>query len=73
MNLPDVVARLATPDAALIAAYRAGLEAVRAEMRRFGANGVPALIIGTGNDRRLMQASALFGSLDVLVEGLKAA
>jgi putative protein-disulfide isomerase len=73
MNLPDVVARLATPDAALIAAYRAGLEAARAEMRRFGANGVPALIIGTGNDRRLMQASALVGSLDVLVEGLKAA
>jgi putative protein-disulfide isomerase len=73
MNLPDVVARLAAPDAALIAAYRAGLEAARAEMRRFGANGVPALIIGTGNDRRLMQASALLGSLDVLVEGLKAA
>jgi putative protein-disulfide isomerase len=73
MNLPDVVARLATPDAALIVAYRARLEAGRAEMRRFGANGVPALIIGTGNDRRLMQASALFGSLDVLVDGLKAA
>jgi putative protein-disulfide isomerase len=42
-------------------------------MRRFGANGVPALIVGTGDDRRLVQASALFGSLDVLVDGLKAA
>jgi putative protein-disulfide isomerase len=73
MNLPEVAGRLATPDAALIVAYRARLEAGRAEMRRFGANGVPALIIGTGNDRRLMQASALFGSLDVLVDGLKAA
>jgi len=73
MNLSEVAARLAMPDAALIAAYRARLEAGRAEMRRFGANGVPALIIGTGNDRRLMQASALFGSLDVLVDGLKAA
>jgi putative protein-disulfide isomerase len=73
MNLPEVAARLATPDTALIVAYRARLEAARAEMRRFGANGVPALIVGTGHDRRLVQASALFGSLDVLVDGLKAA
>jgi putative protein-disulfide isomerase len=42
-------------------------------MRRFGANGVPALIVGTDHGRRLVQASALFGSLDVLVDGLKAA
>jgi putative protein-disulfide isomerase len=73
MNLPEVAARLASPDAALIAAYRARLEAARAEMRRFGASGVPALIVGTGHDRRLVQAGARFGSLDVLVDGLKAA
>ncbi|WP_369724381.1 DsbA family protein [Bradyrhizobium sp. LLZ17] len=73
MNLSEVAARLAAPDTALIAAYRARIEAARAEMRRFGANGVPALIVGTGDDRRLMQANALFGSLDVLVDGLKAA
>lgn len=73
MNLPEVAARLASPDAALIAAYRARLEAARAEMRRFGASGVPALIVGAGDDRRLVQASALFGSLNVLIDGLKAA
>jgi putative protein-disulfide isomerase len=73
VNLPEVAARLASPDTVLIAAYRARLEAGRAEMRRLGANGVPALIVGTGNDRRLVQASALFGSLDVLIDGLKAA
>lgn len=73
MQLAEAADRLAAPDAALIAAYRDRLEAGRAEMRRFGANGVPALIKGKGNDRRLVQASALFGSLDALVDGLKAA
>jgi putative protein-disulfide isomerase len=73
VQLAEAADRLAAPDAALIAAYRDRLEAGRAEMRRFGANGVPALIKGEGNDRRLVQASALFGSLDVLVDGLKAA
>jgi putative protein-disulfide isomerase len=42
-------------------------------MRRFGVDGVPALIVGEGEGRRLVRASALFGSIDVLVAGLRAA
>ena len=73
LNLPAVADRLANPDDVLMAAYRTRLEAARVEMRRFGANGVPALIVGAGDNRRIVGASALFGSMEVLVEGLKAA
>lgn len=73
LNLPESADRLATPDDALIAAYRGRLEAARVEMQRFRANGVPALIVGTGDQRRMVQASALFGSVDGLVAELKAA
>ncbi len=72
-NLTEAAERLTSPDLALVAAYRARIDRARAEMRRFNANGVPALIVGTGGDRRLVQASALFGTLDGLVETLKAA
>lgn len=73
LNLPEIADRLANPDDALMAAYRTRLEAARVEMRRFGANGVPALIVGAGSNRRIVGASALFGSMEVLIEGLKAA
>lgn len=61
------------PDDALLAACRHRIETARADMRRFNANGVPALIVGDGDNRRLLQGSALFGSLDVLLSDLKAA
>jgi putative protein-disulfide isomerase len=73
LNLSDSAARLANPDDALIATCRSRIEAARVEMHRFGASGVPALIVGTGDKRSMMPASALFGSLDSLVTRLKAA
>lgn len=73
LNLPEIADRVADPDDVLIDAYRTRLKAARVEMRRFDANGVPALIVGAGDNRRIVGASALFGSVEVLVEGLKAA
>ena len=73
LNLPEIAYRLENPDDVLMAAYRTRLDAARVEMRRFGVNGVPALIVGAGDSRRILGASALFGSMEVLVEGLKAA
>jgi len=70
-NLTEAAERLTGPDAALVAAYRARVEGARSEMRQFGANGVPALIVGESGDRRLVPASALFGSLEGLVERLR--
>ena len=73
LDMPEIADSLATPDAALMAAYRSGVETARTEMRRLGAEGVPALIVGAGDSRRLVRASALFGSTDMLVAELKAA
>lgn len=73
LNLPEIADRLSNPDAVLMAAYRTRLKAGRVEMRRFGVSGVPALIVGAGDNRRIVGASALFGSTEVLVEGLRAA
>lgn len=73
LQLPEIADRLATLDDALIAANRTRLETARVEMRRFGASGVPALIAGTGDSRRLVSTSGLFGSMETLVAELKAA
>ncbi|HSI40711.1 MAG TPA: DsbA family protein [Xanthobacteraceae bacterium] len=73
LDMPGIADRLAVPDDALLAAYRTRIEAARLEMRRLGAEGVPALIVGSGTSRRLLRANALFGSTDVLVAGLQAA
>jgi putative protein-disulfide isomerase len=73
LELPEIADRLATPDDELIAAYGKRIEAARGEMRRFGADGVPALIVSVGDNRRIVRGSALFGNIGVLVGGLKVA
>lgn len=73
LELNDAADQLANRDPRVIAAYQTRLDAARQEMRRFGASGVPALVVGTGDNRRIVQASALFGSIDMLIAGLKAA
>jgi putative protein-disulfide isomerase len=73
LNLHAAADRLATPDDALIAAYRNRTEAAREEMRRLGVNGVPMLIVGSGLNRRTASTNALLGSLENLIAGLKAA
>ncbi|WP_027054237.1 DsbA family protein [Mesorhizobium erdmanii] len=65
--------RLQTPDEALLDAYRSRVSAARADMARFNAEGVPALIVDRDGDQRLMRASALFGAFDVLANQLHAA
>ncbi len=71
LGLQEAADRLTTPDDDLTAAYRKRLEAAREEMHRFGAKGVPALIAGVGESRRLVPGNALFGSLEVLVARLQ--
>lgn len=73
LDMPEIADRLEAPDEALMAAYRSRVETARSEMRRLGAEGVPALFVGAGDSRRLVRASALFGSKDMLVAELKAA
>jgi len=42
-------------------------------MRRFGISGVPALLVGGGTERHLLQGNLLFGRFDLLVSQLQAA
>jgi putative protein-disulfide isomerase len=65
--------RLQSPDEALLDAYRSRVSAARADMARFGAEGVPGLIVDRDGDERLMRTSALFGAFDVLANQLRAA
>ncbi len=64
---------LAASDAELIGANQDRVASANADTRKFGANGVPNLIVGDGVKRRLVAGGALFESLETLVEDLKAA
>ncbi|MBU8545252.1 MULTISPECIES: DsbA family protein [Roseomonadaceae] len=72
-GLPDAAARLAAPDAALRAALGQHITASQALMQEMGAEGVPALVVGTGPSCRLLPASVLFGGADALLGSLAAA
>ncbi|MCJ2185863.1 DsbA family protein [Novosphingobium beihaiensis] len=69
----DAAARLADADADLLAACSERIEAARADMARFGLQGVPALIAERDGQRGLVPPGALFGDLDALVRHLTAA
>ncbi len=69
----DAADRVRTPDEDLLAAYRRRIDAARSDMARFGANGVPAIVIGEGTKRRLLPGGALFGDFDTLIRELQAA
>lgn len=65
--------RLRAPDPELMAAYRARITSSRDDMALFGAKGVPALVVGKGDSRRLLPSSALFGGPEMLLAQLEAA
>jgi putative protein-disulfide isomerase len=69
----EAAARIRTPDEPLLAKYRKRTTAARKLMEDFGAQGVPALILGEGGSARLASSSALYGGLDVLIKELEAA
>ncbi|MFK4811792.1 DsbA family protein [Devosia sp. ZW T5_3] len=69
----DAAGRLRAPDQQLLAAYRTRIKAARADMARFSANGVPALIIGKDDKRRLLPSGTLFGDPQILAAQLEAA
>jgi putative protein-disulfide isomerase len=71
LGLNEAAKRIAAPDESLLAANDARVAQAQSDMRRFGAEGAPTLLVGAGQRRRLVQASALFGSLDVLIAGLQ--
>jgi putative protein-disulfide isomerase len=73
LNLNEAAARFVVPDEELLSANRARIAEGQAEMSRFSARGVPTLIAGQGQDRRVVNSSALYGDADKLISGLHAA
>jgi putative protein-disulfide isomerase len=69
----EAAGRVRTPDQDLMAVYRKRVEAARADMTRFGADGVPALVAGSGAERRLLSSTLLFGRFELLASQLRAA
>lgn len=59
-------ARLAAPDEELVETNRLIIARARALRDEFRVDGVPALIVGDGRDRRLLTASQLLGDADLL-------
>ena len=72
-QLTEAARRVRTPDDDLMAVYRSRVEAARADMARFGVDGVPALVVGSGGARRLLSSSLLFGRFEHLARQLQAA
>jgi putative protein-disulfide isomerase len=68
----DAASRVRTVDDALMTAYRSRIEAARAGMVRFAVDGVPALVVGTGAERRRLNGSLLFGRFELLAAQLRA-
>lgn len=69
----DAARRVASPDADVLGAYRARIDAARREMARLGAQGVPTLVVEDARGSRLMPSDALFGDRQALAAHLHAA
>lgn len=72
LKLKDAALRLSAPDEDLLSANHARIGNGRAEMRHFGARGVPALIAAQGQNRRLVDANALFAGTEALIASFTA-
>lgn len=71
-GLPAAARSLRAPDEGLYAVYRKKTSAARSDMAAFGANGVPALVVGEAANRRLLNSNALFGDFDQLAAQIAA-
>lgn len=71
LDLSAAAEVFATADASLLTANQRRVEAARAEMMRFGAQGVPTLIAGTGQQRAMVPRAELYDNADALIAKLQ--
>lgn len=67
MGLGAAADRLMAGDAELLTANAARVHKAQGLMQRFGAQGVPALIVTDDNGTRMLRGDALYGSFDSLL------
>lgn len=72
LSLDAAAARIAAPDADLIAINKARTVAAMGTMINVGARGVPTLIAGNGDNRQLVSSRAVFASANALIEEVTA-
>lgn len=65
-GFPAAARSLRAPVESLYAAYHEKVSAARRDMAAFGVNGVPALVAGNDDTRRLLNSNALFGDFNQL-------
>jgi putative protein-disulfide isomerase len=70
-GVSEAADRMVTRDETLLATNRARIVEAQAGMRRSGAGGVPALLVGD-EPRRLIRANELFGNVEPLIAELTA-
>ena len=71
LNLEQAAARVAQPDAELLAANLARIDHAQALMREFSARGVPSLIAEVGAKRWMVDPGAAYYSPGALVSQLE--
>jgi putative protein-disulfide isomerase len=71
LDLGHAAQLILAPDEDLLSANRARVASTRALMQQFGVNGVPALIVGEGAARRLLESPALFVRAEDLIARLQ--
>lgn len=72
MGLNQAASLLLAQDDGLLSHSRERVRVAQGSMAQMGTSGVPALVIGTGKQRRLISSNALFGSWEGLFKDLRA-
>lgn len=73
LGLNEAAKRFAAPDEELLAFNKSRIEAAQVVMHRFGARGVPTLVVGEGAEARVVSSNALYGQTEALITTLRAA
>ena len=72
-GLNEAARRIASPDPELLEAYRTRIDDARRDMARFGAQGVPSLIVEGAAGGQLLPSNLLFGDITALASTLQTA
>lgn len=68
----EAAQRVQAPDESLLAAYRSRISAARADMARFGVQGVPTILVKSGDECRKIDSRFLYGEFNLLAAELQA-
>lgn len=68
LSLTEAASLLAAAAPDLLDANRARIKAAQAQMRRFGVDGVPVLVVDDGQNQRLISANGIFGDKNLVAK-----